>query len=51
MGSEPELAAYLLCKLFYLGGELTPTLDSELATLTVERRVRRRDAAATPGDP
>lgn len=40
-GREPELAAYLALKLFFLHGELTPERDAELATLAAELRVRR----------
>lgn len=38
---EPELAAYLALKSFFLHGELTPTQDAELATLSAEARWRR----------
>lgn len=38
---EPELAAYLALKLFFLHGELTPERDAELATLAAEARWRR----------
>ncbi|MBL9102828.1 MAG: ATP-binding protein [Myxococcales bacterium] len=38
---EPELAAYLAVKSFFLHGELAPELDAELATLAAEARWRR----------
>ena len=38
---EPELAAYLALKLFFLHGELTPERDAELATLAAEGRWQR----------
>lgn len=38
---EPELAAYLALKSFFLHGELTPERDAELATLAAEARWRR----------
>jgi hypothetical protein len=38
---EPELAAYTLAKLFFLGHQLDTKLDSELATIAAERRCRR----------
>ncbi len=38
---EPELAAYLTLKSFFLQGELSPELDAELSTLSVEARWRR----------
>jgi hypothetical protein len=40
-GSEPELAAYLLLKLFFLRSKLDPKLDSQLATLAAEARWQR----------
>src|SRR5690606_13125699 len=39
--SEPELAAYLLLKLFFLRSKLDPKLDSQLATLAAEARWQR----------
>lgn len=41
---EPELAAYQLCKLFFLGEKLTTALDGELAAASVSLRRRRRAA-------
>jgi hypothetical protein len=38
---EPELAAYLLLKLFFLRSKLDPKLDSQLATLAAEARWQR----------
>ena len=38
---EPELAAYLALKSFFLHGELTPERDAELALLAAEARWRR----------
>lgn len=38
---EPEFAAYTLAKLFFLGHQLDTQLDTELATISVERRCRR----------
>lgn len=38
---EPELAAYLTLKSFFLHGELSPELDAELSTLAAEARWRR----------
>jgi hypothetical protein len=38
---EPELAAYLALKSFFLHGELSPELDAELSTLAAEARWRR----------
>ena len=38
---EPELAAYLTLKSFFLHGELSPALDAELSTLAAEARWRR----------
>lgn len=38
---EPEVAAYLTAKLFFLHDELTPQIDSTLATCTMELRCRR----------
>jgi molecular chaperone HtpG len=38
---EPELAAYLLLKLFFLRGKLDPKLDGRLASLAAEARWRR----------
>ena len=39
---EPELAAYMLLKLFLLRGlKLTPEADAQLATLSVEQRCNR----------
>jgi hypothetical protein len=38
---EPELAAYMLAKLFFLRREMTSLLDSELASLALEARCRR----------
>lgn len=43
--AEPELAAYLLAKLFYLGGGLSTDLDGELAQLAMARRARRLSAS------
>jgi hypothetical protein len=37
-GSQPEFAAYLLVKLFFLGSRLDVELDGELARLTAELR-------------
>jgi hypothetical protein len=42
--SEPELAAYLAAKLFFLGAELTTQVDSRLAQAALEARCRRRTA-------
>jgi hypothetical protein len=39
--SEPELAAYMAVKAFFLGTRLDAALDERLATLTHERRARR----------
>ncbi|MEZ4452011.1 MAG: ATP-binding protein [Nannocystaceae bacterium] len=39
---EPELAAYVLAKLFFLGHRLDADLDGELARLAVEQRGARR---------
>jgi hypothetical protein len=41
---EPELAAYLAAKLFFLGAELTVQVDSRLAQAALEARCRRRTA-------
>jgi hypothetical protein len=41
---EPELAAYLAAKLFYLGHELDAVTDAELALRAMEARCRRRTA-------
>ncbi|NVB43051.1 ATP-binding protein [Pseudenhygromyxa sp. WMMC2535] len=38
---EPELAAYLMLKLFYLRSALSPELDSALATAAAEARWQR----------
>ncbi len=38
---EPELAAYLALKSFFLHGELSPALDDRLATAAAEARWRR----------
>jgi hypothetical protein len=38
---EPEMAAYVLSKLFYLGHRLDPTVDGELARLAMDARSRR----------
>ncbi|MFV8752640.1 sacsin N-terminal ATP-binding-like domain-containing protein [Nannocystaceae bacterium ST9] len=38
---EPELAAYLTLKSFFLQGELSPALDAEISNLAVEARWRR----------
>ena len=38
---EPEMAAYVLSKLFYLGHRLDPTVDGELARLAMDARDRR----------
>jgi len=38
---EPELAAYLTVKAFFLGGRLDPELDEQLATLTFDARLER----------
>ncbi len=40
-GREPELAAYLALKLFFLRNKLDPKLDSQLASLAAEARWRR----------
>ncbi len=40
-GSEAELAAYLVLKLFFLRTKLDPKLDSQLAQLAAEARWRR----------
>ena len=40
-GHEPELAAYLLLKLFFLRGRLDPKLDSQILTLATEARCQR----------
>jgi molecular chaperone HtpG len=40
-GREPELAAYLALKAFFLHGELGSRTDAELATLAAEARWRR----------
>lgn len=40
---EPELAAYLALKSFFLHGELSSETDAELATLAAEARWRRTD--------
>jgi hypothetical protein len=39
--AEPELAAYLLVKLFLLRGELGPVIDSGLAAVSWEHRCQR----------
>jgi hypothetical protein len=39
---EPELAAYTLAKLFFLGRQLDPELDSRLAALAIASRCRRQ---------
>ncbi len=39
--SEPEMAAYVLSKLFFLGEKLDTTIDGELAQLALERRDQR----------
>jgi molecular chaperone HtpG len=41
---EPELAAYLAAKLFFLGSELDPQRDARLAGWATEVRCRRRTA-------
>jgi hypothetical protein len=47
---EPELAAYLLLKLFYLrGSDRSVATDGELAHATYLRRQRRRAAAGGRG--
>jgi hypothetical protein len=43
--SEPELAAYLLAKLFLLHGSLDPDGNSRLTALALEERWRRRRSA------
>lgn len=40
-GREPELAAYLALKLFFLHGKLDPKLDNRLASLAAEARWQR----------
>ncbi|WAS99331.1 ATP-binding protein [Nannocystis punicea] len=40
---EPELAAYLAIKSFFLHGELSSTVDAELASAAAEARWRRMD--------
>nr|WP_276599098.1 ATP-binding protein [Nannocystis sp. SCPEA4] len=40
---EPELAAYLAIKSFFLHGELSSTTDAELASAAAEARWRRMD--------
>lgn len=40
--SEPELAAYLALKAFFLHGELSPEVDGQLASAAAEGRWRRR---------
>lgn len=40
---EPELAAYLTLKSFFLHGELAPEQDAELASTAAEARWRRTD--------
>ncbi|MCB9702089.1 MAG: ATP-binding protein [Myxococcales bacterium] len=42
---EPELAAYVLAKLFYLGRRLDPAVDGELARLAHEHRDLRLGAS------
>jgi hypothetical protein len=39
--NEPELAAYLLLKLFFLRSKLDPQLDGQLARLATEARWQR----------
>ena len=41
---EPELAAYLAAKLFFLGPDLDPQRDARLAGRATEARCRRRTA-------
>ncbi len=41
---EPELAAYLLIKLFFLGEQLDPELDATLGDLAVEQRWTRQSS-------
>lgn len=41
---EPEFAAYVLCKLFFLGERLDAALDGELAALALGQRDRRLGA-------
>jgi len=43
--NEPEMAAYVLSKLFFLGDKLDTTIDGELAQLALERRDLRLQPA------
>ena len=43
--SEPEMAAYVLSKLFFLGDKLDTTIDGVLATLALQQRDERLQPA------